>query len=82
MEILALLKKFTNKHGSVKEGCLASKAIALTFVNLDDISEGDGDDLYRRILPTLRNAIKDSEEVEIKINVRSKKRRKGLCRKY
>ncbi|KAG1454180.1 hypothetical protein G6F56_007387 [Rhizopus delemar] len=68
MEILALLKKSTNKHGSVKEGCLASKAIALTFVNLDDISEGDGDDLYRRILPTLRNAIKDSEEVEIKIN--------------
>ncbi|KAG1380929.1 hypothetical protein G6F61_003626 [Rhizopus arrhizus] len=67
-EILGLLKKSTSKHGSVKEACLAAKATALTFVNLDDISEGDGDDLYRRILPTLRNSIKDSEEVEIKMN--------------
>lgn len=52
---------------------MAAKATALTFVNLDDISEGDGDDLYRRILPTLRNSIKDSEEVEIKMNVSNEK---------
>lgn len=48
---------------------LASRAIALTFINLEDISESEGDDLYRRILPSLRNTIKDSEVVDIKISV-------------
>ncbi|KAI8088593.1 interferon-related developmental regulator-domain-containing protein [Thamnidium elegans] len=67
-EILGLLKKSLTKNHSVKEACLAAYAISLTFINLDDISEGEGDDLYRRILPSLRTTIKDSEDIEIKIS--------------
>lgn len=67
---MGLLKKSLIKNGSVKEACLAAKGVALTFINLDGISESDGDDLYRRILPSLRNSIKNSTEVDIKISVR------------
>ncbi|KAK9687936.1 hypothetical protein K7432_014581 [Basidiobolus ranarum] len=35
---------------------------------MEDISESESDDLYRRILPSLRNRIKDSEQVDIKIS--------------
>lgn len=65
-EILGLLKKSVLKNNSVKEACLAARAIELVFVNMDDISEGEMDDLYRRILPSLRSTIKNSEEIEIK----------------
>lgn len=68
-EILGLLKRSLLKNSSTHEACLASKAIALTFINMEDISESEGDDLYRRILPSLRNRIKDSEQVDIKISV-------------
>lgn len=68
-EILGLLKKSLSKNNSTKEACLAARSIALTFINLDDISEGEADDLYRRILPSLRSAIKNSPDVDIKINV-------------
>ncbi|CEP18131.1 hypothetical protein [Parasitella parasitica] len=67
-DILGLLKRSLLKNSSTNEACLASKAIALTFINMDDISESEGDDLYRRILPSLRSRIKDSEQVEIKIS--------------
>lgn len=59
------------KNNSVKEARLAAHAISLTFINLDDISEGEGDDLYRRILPSLRTTIKNSEDIEIKTSVKS-----------
>lgn len=68
-EILGLLKKSVAKNNSTKEACLAARAIALTFINLDDISEGEADDLYRRILSCLRSAIKNSPDVEIKMSV-------------
>ncbi|KAI8984459.1 interferon-related developmental regulator-domain-containing protein [Mycotypha africana] len=68
LEVLALLKKSLTKNASIKEACLAAKGIALTFINMDDISESDGDDLYRKILPSLRNTIKDSDDIEIKIS--------------
>lgn len=68
-DILGLLKRSLLKNSSTHEACLASKAIALTFINMEDISESEGDDLYRRILPSLRNRIKDSEQVDIKISV-------------
>ncbi|KAG2213015.1 hypothetical protein INT47_011164 [Mucor saturninus] len=67
-EILGLLKKSVAKNNSTKEACLAARAIALTFINLDDISEGEADDLYRRILSCLRSAIKNSPDVEIKMS--------------
>ncbi|KAI8084294.1 interferon-related developmental regulator-domain-containing protein [Gilbertella persicaria] len=67
-EILGLLKRSLLKHGSTKEACLAARAIALAFVNLSEVSETEADDLYRRILPSLRNTIKDSEDIAIKIN--------------
>lgn len=69
-EILALLKKSITKNNSIKEGCLAARAISLVFINLDDMSEGELDDLYRRILPSLRNTIKNSQDIEIKISVK------------
>ncbi|CAO3651329.1 unnamed protein product [Mucor hiemalis] len=65
-EILGLLKKSVLKNNSVKEACFAARAIELVFVNMDDISEGEMDDLYRRILPSLRSTIKNSEEIDIK----------------
>ncbi|KAI7906533.1 interferon-related developmental regulator-domain-containing protein [Cokeromyces recurvatus] len=67
-EILTLLKKSLVKNNSVKEACLAAKAIALTFINLDHLSESEGDDLYRKMLNSLRNKIKDCEDIDIKIS--------------
>ncbi|KAI8639441.1 interferon-related developmental regulator-domain-containing protein [Parasitella parasitica] len=67
-DILGLLKRSLLKNSSTNEACLASKAIALTFINMDNVSESEGDDLYRRILSSLRSRIKDSEQVEIKIS--------------
>lgn len=69
-DVLGALKRSLLKNSSTHEACLAAKGIALTFINMEDISESEGDDLYRRILPSLRNRIKDSEQVEIKISVR------------
>lgn len=68
-ELLALLKKSLLKNGTTKEACLAARAIALTFVNLDQASDTEADDLYRRILPSLRTIIKDSDQVDIKTSV-------------
>jgi hypothetical protein len=69
-DILGLFKRSLLKSGNSQEVCLAAKAIGLTFINLVDISESEADDLYRRILPSLRNVIKDSEVAETKISVR------------
>lgn len=67
-EVLGLFKRSLLKSGNSQEVCLASKAIGLTFVNMVDISESEADDYYRRILPSLRNVIKDSEVVDNKIS--------------
>ncbi|KAI8353273.1 interferon-related developmental regulator-domain-containing protein [Choanephora cucurbitarum] len=67
-EMLALLKRSLLKNGTTKEACLAARAIALTFINLDQVSETEADDLYRSILPSLRNIIKDSDQADIKIH--------------
>ncbi|GAN08689.1 interferon-related developmental regulator 2 isoformX2 [Mucor ambiguus] len=67
-DVLGSLKRSLLKNSSAHEACLAAKGIALTFINMEDISESEGDDLYRRILPSLRNRIKDSEQVDIKIS--------------
>lgn len=67
-DVLGALKRSLLKNSSTQEACLAAKGIALTFINMEDISESEGDDLYRRILPSLRNRIKDSEQVDIKIS--------------
>ncbi|OBZ91236.1 Interferon-related developmental regulator 1 [Choanephora cucurbitarum] len=67
-EMLALLKRSLLKNGTTKEACLAARAIALTFINLEQVSETEADDLYRRILPSLRNIIKDSDQADIKVN--------------
>ncbi|KAI9480936.1 MAG: interferon-related developmental regulator-domain-containing protein [Benjaminiella poitrasii] len=67
-EILALFKKSLMRNSSTKEACLAARAIALTFINLEDLSESEGDDLYRKILKPLRSRIKDCEDIDIKVN--------------
>lgn len=68
-EVLGLLKRSLSKYNNPKEASLAARAIALTFINLDDISEGDSDNYYKRIVPSLKNAIMDSEEVDVKVDV-------------
>lgn len=72
-DILGLLKRSLLKSGNTQEVCLAAKAIGLTFVNMVDVTESEADDLYRRILPSLKNVIKDSEVAESKIAVSMKK---------
>ncbi|CEG66232.1 hypothetical protein RMATCC62417_02847 [Rhizopus microsporus] len=67
-EVLGLLKRSLSKYNNPKEASLAARAIALTFINLDDISEGDSDNYYKRIVPSLKNAIMDSEEVDVKVD--------------
>ncbi|KAI8981000.1 interferon-related developmental regulator-domain-containing protein [Pilobolus umbonatus] len=67
-ELLGLLKKSITKNGSTKEATLASKAVALTFINMGNTSAEEEDDLYTRILPCLRNTAQNSEELEIKVS--------------
>jgi hypothetical protein len=68
--MLGLLKRSITKYGSPKEACLAAQTISLVFMHVtEDVPEMDQDDHYRRILPSLKLAVKESDDVEIKIKV-------------
>lgn len=69
--LLQLLIRSIRKPGSVQESVLATKAIALTFVNGAGTStEGELEDFYSLVLHYLKEAIKDSSDVELKCQVR------------
>jgi hypothetical protein len=68
--LLQLLLRSIRKPGSLHESVLATKAIALTFVNGSGASEGELEDYYSMVLHYLKDSIKDSPDVELKCQVR------------
>ncbi|KAI7868494.1 interferon-related developmental regulator-domain-containing protein [Spinellus fusiger] len=66
-ELLLQLRKILNKGNNARESILAAKAIALVFINHGDASLGDEEDHYQIVARSLRNAVVNSPECELKI---------------
>ncbi|KAI8371557.1 interferon-related developmental regulator-domain-containing protein [Radiomyces spectabilis] len=67
-ELLLALRRSLCKAHSVQEACLASKAIALTFIQHGDISMGEQEEYLQLVLPALKATVRNSESSEIKVH--------------
>lgn len=65
--MLQLLLRSLRKPGTPQEAVLATKSIALVFVNQ---GEEDQEALYDMVLPFLKDAIKDTPHVDLKCQVK------------
>ncbi|KAI7856031.1 interferon-related developmental regulator-domain-containing protein [Circinella umbellata] len=67
-ELLTLLRRSLSKPGSAKESALAAQAITINFISHGELGLSDQDELYQQILPALKNAAKNANDILVKCN--------------